>query len=244
MGLFRRKRRPEPLQPAPKGEARAIPATREELSVLRDPHGQIAEQYRRLRNSLQALNPDGAPRTVVMTSSIRGEGKSVATLNLALAFVEMPRMRIALLDGDLRDPSLEKYLGLPRRQGITEVLRGQLPLAAAVRPTSIERLDLIGAGARPENPSEIMNLDRIKTVLHSLKRDYDYILIDTPPALTINDPSMLGAIADGIVFVVRLGYTPKHLVEETQQVLETLGGNILGTCLTGAFLSDKTYQPY
>lgn len=244
MGLFRKKPSPQPLVPAPPDEARRIPAQREELAVLFDPQGVIAEQYRRLRNSVVALNPDRASRTVLLTSAVRGEGKSVATLNLALALVEQPRIRVIVIDGDVRDPSVEHYLGLPRRQGITEMLRGELPLRAAIRQTAVDRLDIISAGARPDNPTEILNLDRIKSVLHQLKREYDYVLIDTPPALNLNDPSMLGAIADGIILVVRLGETPRHMVEQAQQMLENLGGNILGLCLTGATPAGKAYEPY
>lgn len=234
MGFFRNRRLRQPLQPAPPDEASKIPALGDELVLLRDPHGPASEQYRRLRNSIQALNPDGAPRTVVITSAVEGEGKTVATLNLATALTELPRLRVVVLDGDFRAPSVERYLGLPRRQGITEVLRGDLPLDAAIRQTCVDRLDIIAAGEKPKNPSELMNVDRIKSVLHSLKRRYDYVLIDTTPALDLNDPSMLGAIADGILLVVRLGGAPRHLVEEAQQLLENLGGNILGTCLTGA----------
>jgi len=245
MALFRKKRPPAPFVPAPPDEAAKIPATREELAVLNDPQGVIAEQYRRLRNSILTLNPDRASRTILMTRAVRGEGKSVAALNLALSLVESPRVRVLVIDADVRDPSVELYLGLPRRQGITEMLRGEIPLKAAVRQTSIKNLDILAAGERPSNPTEIMNLDRIKSVLHTLKREYDYFLIDTPPALTLNDPSMLGAISDGIILVVRLGETPRYMVEQAQQILETLGGNILGLCLTGATASKKAaYGPY
>jgi capsular exopolysaccharide synthesis family protein len=244
MRLFRRMRPVEPLVPAPPDEAKNIPAEREELAVLHDPQGVIAEQFRRLRNSILVLNPDRASRTILVTSAVRGEGKSVSTLNLALSLVETANVRVIVVDGDVRAPSLERYLGLPRRQGITEMLTGQLPLKAAIRQTSIEGLDILAAGERPENVMEVLNLDRIKTVLHSLKREYDYVLIDTPPALNLNDPSMLGSIADGIILVVRLGETPRHLVEQAQTVLENLGGNILGMCLTGAPPASKKYEPY
>jgi len=245
MALFRKPQPSVPFVAAPPEEAAEIPATREELAVLQDPQGIIAEQYRRLRNSILTLNPDRASRTILMTSATRGEGKSVATLNLALSLVESPRTRVIVLDADVRDPSVEHYLNLPRRKGITELLRGEIPLKAAVRRTSVKNLDIIAAGERPINPTEIMNLDRIKSILLTLKREYDYVLLDTPPALTLNDPSMLGAISDGIILVVRLGETPRHMVEQAQRLLETLGGNILGMCLTGATASKKSaYGPY
>ena len=229
------------LEPAPPDEAAQIAATREELALLREPRGRIAEQYRRLRNSIQALNPDGAPRTVAMTSALAGEGKSVATLNLALALAEMPRTKVLVVDADLHRPSIEAYLELPRRQGLSELLRGKLPLDRAVRRTSLEGLSVIGSGARPQTPSELLGSDRLRTVLHSLKQRYDYVLMDTPPALAINDASLLGAVADGVILVVRLGSTARHYVDQAQNLLENLGSNLLGTCLTGAGEADQVY---
>ena len=239
MALFGTKSQQEPLQPAPRGEGRELPARREELILLREPYGQTAEQFRRLRNTLQALNPDGASRAILLTSAVRGEGKTVAALNLGIAMAELPQHRVLVIDGDVLHPSMEDYLGLPRRQGLAELLRGTLTLDEAIRPTSIERLDVIGAGDVPANTAEILNEDRIRAMLHACKRRYDYVLLDAPATLSIVHPSMIGSIADGILLVVRLGTTPKHLVEEALSLLEGLGGNVLGTCVTGAEMPDQ-----
>jgi len=242
MALFRRQHDEEDLKPADPEEDRKVTLERDELAVLTAPRSAIAEQYRRLRNSIQALNPDGAPRTVVITSSQRGEGKTVGLLNLALAMAEMPRVKVLCVDADLYRPALESYLQLPRRQGLTELLRGKVHMDQAIRPTSCEGLSILGAGELPRNSSKLLGSDRIKSVLHSLKQRFDYVLIDTPPALAITDASLLGAAADGILMVVRLGSTPRHLVEQTHNLLENLGGNVLGTCLTGLPLDDAAYQ--
>jgi len=86
----------------------------------------------------------------------------------------------------------------------------------------------------PNNPSVVLGSDRMKSLLATLKRQYSWVLIDTPEASSISDASMLGALVDGIILVVRLGETPRHLVEQTHNTLESLGGNVLGTCLTNA----------
>ena len=240
MSLFRRNKTPTTLQPAKPGEDQEVPIRREELVMALRPQGQIAEQIRRLRNSIQALNPDGASRSVLITSAVRGEGKSVLTLNLALSLVEIPRARVLVIDGHVRNPSLEGYLGLPPRQGLTDLLYGNLPLEQAIRSTSIERLDLIGAGTRMDDPRLGLFVERTQQILHTLKRRYDYILLDVAPVIMVAEPSMMGTIADGILLVVRLGQTPKSLVEETYQTLETLGGNVLGMVATGADERDRT----
>ncbi|QDV06417.1 Tyrosine-protein kinase YwqD [Planctomycetes bacterium Poly30] len=231
------------LRPAEPDEARKTPIRREELSVHVDPRGQIAEQFRSLRNSVHAMNPDGASHTLVMTSALRGEGKTVGTLNLALALAELPGMQVLVLDADLHNPSIEGYLGLPRRQGLTEVLGGGLSIGAAIRQTSVNGVSVMGAGALPRNPSELIGSERMRTVLNALRQRFTYVLIDTPQAMTISDASLLGAMADGILVVVRLNETPRHYVEQTINALEGLGGNVLGTCLTGANVED-TAQGY
>lgn len=232
------------LQPADPDEARKIPVRSEEIALIHSPRGPIAEQFRALRNSITALNPEGAPRSIVMASALRGEGKTVATINLAVAMVEVPGTRVLLIDSDLHQPAVESYLGLPRRQGLTDLLRGTCPLDRAIRATSVANIALLGPGELPENPSEILGSERVRTLLAQLKQRFSYILIDTPEALSISDAALVGAIADGIVLVVRLGSTPRQYVEQTHNMLETLGGNVLGTCLTGAPLDQgvRDYQ--
>lgn len=229
------------LEPAKPGEGRDIPIVHEELVVVQRPASQHAEQFRRFRNNLHALNSDGAARSVLVTSALSGEGKTVAILNLALALAELPGIRVLVIDGNVQNPSLEHYLGLPRRQGFYELLQGTLPLDQAIRRTSIERMDILGTGGvvLPIR-SEFLNVDRMRAVIDTVKRSYDYVLIDAPAVLAANHPSIMGTIADGIVLVVRRGTTPRSYVEEAYSMLENLGGNVLGTCLVGAVEPDQT----
>lgn len=230
MALFGTSPAPETLEVAKPGEGRSLPIEREELVVLRAPSSHAAEQFRRMRNSLLALNPDGAARSVLVTSALESEGKSVAAMNLALSLVEVPNLRLCLVDGDRLKPSIEHYLGQPRRLGLTELLQGEISIDQAVRQTSLERLDLIGAGTSSPNPA--LDLERLQALLNSLKRRYDYVILDGPAVLSTNHPSLIGSIVDGILLVVRIGVTPKALVEEAYRMLEGLGGNVLGTCAT------------
>jgi capsular exopolysaccharide synthesis family protein len=246
MALFKKSNQSVPLQIAEPNESRNTPILSEELAMASDPRGYIAEQFRTLRNSITALNQTGAPRTIVVTSALRGEGKTVSTLNLGLALSELPGVQVLVADADLHHPATEYYLNLPRRQGLSELLAGRLDLDQAVRATSHTGLSILGAGSPPTNPSELLASERMKALLNQLKRRYNYVLLDTPEAMTISDASMLGAMADGIVLVVRIGSTPRHYVEQTHNMLESLGGNVLGTCLTGANMLDtaREYRAY
>ena len=222
---------PDALTPAspdsPVGEIRS-----EEIQMVFDPRGHVAEQFRSLRNSIIALNPDGAPRSVVITSAVTGEGKTVAAVNLAVAMAELPGNQILLVAGNLHSPAVDRYLGFEPHQGFADILRGRCALDAAIRPTCVPNLSAMGAGTLPENPSKLLGSERTRTVLNTLKQRFSYVLVDTPEALSISDASLLGAMADGIILVVKMGDTPKNLVEQASNQLETLGGNVLGTCLT------------
>ena len=243
MRLFHSTSGPAELEIAPPDEGCETPVDGEELVVATRPHSALAEQFRHMRNSIQALNPDGAARSILLTSAVESEGKTVAALNLALAMVELPQLRVVVMDADRVNPCVEGYLGLQRRQGITELMEGRISLDQAVRRTSVERLDIIGAGGEPVTLA--VNVDRAQAVLSALKRRYDYVLLDAPPVLRYvsqttrsaggaNSPSLLATVADGIVFVVRMGSTSKPVVEEAYAMLVNLGGNVLGTCATGA----------
>jgi capsular exopolysaccharide synthesis family protein len=227
-----------PLQVAVPDEGKTMAITREEIVLATDPRGQVAEQFRGLRNSIVALNPESAPRSVMVTSSLRGEGKSVASVNLALALAEMPGNQLLLIDANMHSPAIEDYLCMPRRQGLSELLSGRLAMDHAIRATSVPTVSVLGAGSAARNPSELLASERMKTLLSTLKRRYTYVVIDTPESTTTSDASLLGAITDGVVLVVRQNTTPRQYVEQTYNMLESLGANVLGTLLTGAHLAD------
>jgi capsular exopolysaccharide synthesis family protein len=239
-----RSNEPEELPPPDPDAERPAAIETEELVVARDPVSALAEHYRRLRQSVESLNPDGAPRTLMVASALPDEGKTVASLNLALTMVERPRTNVAVVEADLRRPSMEGYLGLERTQGLSDVLTGRLPLERALRRTSEPGLDVIGAGTCPENPSKILRVDRLKQILAFLKQRYHYVIVDSPPAHTLTDSAIIGSVVDGIVMVVKLGKTPRHVVQETVAQFETSGGNVMGMCLLGARLPKRAYDPY
>ncbi len=208
------------------------------LVSFHEPTGFRAEQIRGLRNKLVVMNPDGAPRTLVITSAIQGEGKSATTLNLAIAMAELEDQHILVVDFDLRKPSVEGFLGLNRQAGLSELLMSSIPLDEAIRKTGIANFDILGAGGRPRNPSELLASRRIEELLGQLKERYSYVLVDTPPVLPITDAGILSGKCDGTLLVVALEAAPRRLVKEALKNLEDLGANVLGTFVTGIRGSD------
>ncbi|MFK7739605.1 MAG: CpsD/CapB family tyrosine-protein kinase [Planctomycetota bacterium] len=202
------------------------------LVMFHDPSGYRAEQVRGLRNRLVALNPDGEPKTLVVTSAVRGEGKTVSALNLAMAFAELERQRVVLVDADLRRPGCERYLNLNAEAGLTDVLLGRAPVERLLRPAGYRNMMLLGAGTKVENPAEVLGSSRLDELLQRLKENFQYVVIDTPPVLPSTDAGVLSAGADGSILVVRLERSNKKQSRDAVRTLTDMGGNVLGTFVT------------
>ncbi|MCR9247119.1 MAG: CpsD/CapB family tyrosine-protein kinase [bacterium] len=203
------------------------------LVMFHEPAGFRAEQVRSLRNRLVAMNPDGEPKTLVITSAVRGEGKSVSALNLAMAFSELEWQKVVVVDADLRRPSCERYLNLNPGPGFSDVLLGNATLDEALRPAGYRNLQLLGAGSTVGNPAEILGVSRIDDLFQRLKERFQYIVIDTPPVLPSTDAGVLSARADGTLMVVQLEQSLKGQTRDAVRVLSDMGGNVLGTFVNG-----------
>lgn len=179
------------------------------------------------------MNPERAPRSIALVASERGEGASTCCVNLAFALGEMAGTRVLLVDANLRNPGLDQILGMPEHPGLSEVLQDRFALRNAIRPTLIKGVDVFSAGKRPENPAELLAKGRLEPILHALKPDYSYIILDTPPASESTDASLIARECDGVIVVVRLERAPRTVVEQSVTALRALGANLLGTFLVG-----------
>ena len=202
------------------------------LVLFHEPAGFRAEQVRALRNRLVAMNPDGEPKTLVVTSAVRGEGKTVAALNLAMAMAELERQQVVLVDADLRRPSCERYLNLNPEPGLADVLLGRAPLERVLRPAGYRQLMLLGAGTRVTNPAEVLSSSRLDELLQRLKERFQYIVVDTPPVLPSTDAGVLASRVDGTLVVVRLERSLKKQSREAVRTLQDMGANVLGCFVT------------
>ena len=190
-----------------------------------------------------ALNPDGEPKTLVVASSARGEGKSVAALNLAMALAELERQQVVIVDADLRRPSIERYLNMNSAPGLSDMLLGNLATERALRPAGFRDLMVIGAGSRVENPAEVLGASRLDELYARLKERFQYVVIDTPPVLPCTDAGVMAARADGTLFVLRLEKTLKGQAMDAMQSLQDLGANVLGTFVSEVRGPDPDADP-
>lgn len=190
------------------------------------------EAYRQLRTNIQFASVDEKPRTIVITSALAGEGKSSVAGNLAMTLSQVG-MRVCLIDGDLRRPSVADYFGLVGEAGLTTVLIGRAELADVLQPIA-PGLVAITSGAIPPNPSELLASDRTAALLRELAATYDIVIIDAPPILPVADAAVLAGAADAVLYVVRVGKTSKHQLEVAVRGLKQVNARILGVVLNMA----------
>ncbi len=167
----------------------------------------VAEQFRTLRTNLSFIGVNNIDKTILVTSSISGEGKSFIATNLALS-ITLNGKKVALMELDLRKPKLSKQLKVEKNPGISSYLIGKASLKEITKPTAYENLYLVTAGPIPPNPTELIALPAFKEMLEELKKDFDYIIIDTAPIGPVTDAQLLSQYADTTIFVVRHAVTP------------------------------------
>ncbi len=187
-----------------------------------------AESYRILRTNIQFAAVDTALKTLLVTSSGPGEGKTTTAINLAFAMV-MDGKKVILLDADLRRPAIHRMLELPVTPGLTDVLLGQADLDDVLMQHS-EMPDLMAlpSGSTPPNPSELLNSRRFRSLLEELSGQADLVIVDSPPVLAAADAQILAAQADGVVIVIETGETKKAAARQALALLRHARANILG----------------
>jgi capsular exopolysaccharide synthesis family protein len=222
--------------PAKRGETAAVAhaAIDPHIVAATDPTSPITEQYRIFRTNLQSLRMRPGSKTIIITSAVHGEGKSVTSVNLALTLARQENLRVVLVDADLRKGSVHRWLGLTDgpHEGLSAVLRHGGELNGSLVKLKEPPLRVLVAGSPAQQPAELLESSSMKRVLATLKAQFDVIIIDTPPVLSVADPGILSAQADGVLLVVRAGKTQRKTVGQAQALLKQMKANLLGCVLT------------
>ena len=208
------------------------------ISILQ-PDSYVAEQFRALRGRIDALASQRSIKTVAMTSAMPGEGKTTASVNLAVVTSLSLGRKVLLIDCDLRRPKVHRALGLQPELGLAEVLSGECSLDDAIMRVEGVNLDVLAVRNRPSNPSELLGSRQMVELIERVSERYDRVVIDTPAALGLPDAKSVADLCDGIVMVVRADKTRQ---EDAQTVLEILDrSRILGLVLNGAVVDQGRY---
>jgi tyrosine-protein kinase len=219
--------------------------------ILRDqPLAAPSEAVRRLRTNLQFIDFANRPRSIVISSSIPGEGKSTIAINLAVSLADTGA-RVILVDADLRRPSIADYLGIEGGVGLTTVLIGRAEIEDVVQPLGKTSLDLLPAGQIPPNPSELLGSMAMADLLERLSASYDMVLLDSPPLLPVTDAVVLSNLAGGAVLVVGVDRIHRPQLQQSLESLETAGTHFFGIVMNkiarreaAAYAYDSSYTSY
>jgi protein-tyrosine kinase len=176
------------------------------LVTLNDPNSPIAEEYRKMKSILVKMTSgEDFKNTLMVTSSIPGEGKSLTALNFAISLAQEFDHTVLLIDADLRRPTIHTYLNIKKQKGLADCLMGEADLSEAIIATGIGKLSIVTAGRIVSNPAELFSSNRMKDLLKEIKSRYHdrYIIFDTPPLLPFAETLSLAHLVDGVVFVVK-----------------------------------------
>jgi polysaccharide biosynthesis transport protein len=197
------------------------------MYVSSQPRSPIAESFRSIRTNLEFSSVDHPLRTLLITSAGPGEGKSTFAANLA-AIVAQSGKKVALIDADLRRPSVHRFFNMENRDGLTDAFRDQIELEAVSQKWELdENISVITSGSLPPNPTELLASERMSHLLDFQKKNIDLIIIDSPPSI-VTDPQVLAAKVDGVVIVVWPGHTQMNGVRSTLEQLNRVGANVVG----------------
>lgn len=206
-----------------------------------NPKSIISESIKILRTNLQFSNVDGSLKTIMITSSISGEGKSFTTANLAVSFAALG-MKILVVDCDMRRGTQHKQFGITNANGLSDLLIDPvMNLDKYVKKVDIDNVSVITAGTVPPNPSELLSSNSFAKFLELVKANYDMVILDVPPVTVVPDASIVATKVDKTIIVSRIKVTPMEELEKTKKMLENVKANIAGVVVNGVKTSAKKY---
>ena len=211
-----------------------------ELITIHDSRSSASESYRGIRTGILFSTPGKTPRTILVTSSGSGEGKSITAANIA-AVMAQSGTKVLLVDADMRKPRQHRIFGKKNEKGLTNILVGEEDWKSSVNSTSIKGLDYITVGPIPPNPAELVGSERMREMMETFLEQYDRVILDSPPIMAVTDPLVLSKMVDGVVLVLSAGVATKDQVKRARQQLQTVQANILGVVLNNIDTAKDGY---
>lgn len=194
---------------------------------------QIRESYKTARTNIVYSIIKKGCKKVAFTSSNKGEGKTVTSINVAIALAQQVNTRVLIVDCDLRRPQVHNVLSIAPSPGITNYLNGECTMEEAIRKTNVENLYAVTYGAVPPNPSELLACDDMHDFIKSVEKDFDFVIFDNPPVGVVVDSIPIIKQSDGVVLVVKHNQTTYPNLKKIVDTLNRNGGKILGIIVNG-----------
>jgi polysaccharide biosynthesis transport protein len=218
-------------------------AGKQPIPVAEQPRTAAAEAFRKLRTNFAFLGVDRESLTCVISSPSASDGKSTVAANLGIALAQAGR-RVALVDGDLREPALHKLFHLSHRVGTTTVLLDQADVHDAIQDLGHGFPDVLTCGELPPNPSELLGSRRMQELVYQLRSTYEVVLVDCAPLLPVTDPMVVSRFADGILLIARAGVTTSDQLRAAKAVCTKAGATVFGTVLNAASVAEANQPRY
>lgn len=215
------------------------------LFTLKNPKSVVSEAFRTLRTNIQFTNIDKNIKTIVVTSSGPGEGKTTVTCNLAASIAQTDK-RVLLVDCDMRKPRVHRVFGITNLDGLTNILMGEKKLSDVEfkGDQDIKSLTVVTSGPIPPNPAELLGSRRMKEFLEDMRDQFDIILLDSPPVNLVTDSAVLSTLADGTIMVVEVGKTDVEAVTSGKELLDKVHANLIGVVLNKIPTRGSSYYNY
>jgi capsular exopolysaccharide synthesis family protein len=201
------------------------------LVAFHKPKSRAAEAYRGVRTALFFAQGQGQ-RVIQVTSPNPGDGKSTLASNLAISIARSGK-RVVLIDADLRKPRIHKEFNVSKRYGLSSVIAGDVELAKAIQQSAVVGLSILPCGPKPPNPAELLTSPRFEEIVDTLREQYDFVIIDTPPLLAVTDPAIVVPRVDGVLLVVRITKNGRPDAERARDILKTLDASVIGVVVNG-----------
>ena len=228
------------------GKRLALTASKEVVETVTQirPQSQMAESYRALRTSLLLSNLGAPPKVIMVTSARPQEGKTTTSINTAIVLAQKG-VRVLLIDADLRRPSVHKTLGMGPRSGLSNVLTGSATVQQTITTSPIlPNLLIMPAGTPPPNPAELLASSNMRDLIAELRQQFDHIVIDTPPTLSVTDAVVMSPRADATILVIRSGHTTKQALRRARDILTQVNAHVAGVLLNAVDLTSPDYYYY
>jgi succinoglycan biosynthesis transport protein ExoP len=236
------------LLKALKGLSPLLPVARnsppnELLLTKHHPQSIFPESYRSIRTSILFSRAERPPQVILLTSAAPGEGKTSTSLNLAIALAQDGHS-VLVIDADLRKGRCHNVLGMTNHKGLSNILTGNLVLEEGIQPTPIKGLSLLSCGVCPPSPADLLGSNKMREILTRLRASFEFILIDSPPAIALSDAAVLSVMADGVVLVFHGRKTTTASARQLIERLDAVRAPVLGVVLNSVDLQNPNYSYY
>ena len=214
------------------------------LCAFHQPGSHFSEAYRAVRTSLYFSTGAEGQKVIQVTSPAQGEGKSMLVANLAISIARSEK-KVLLIDADFRRSRIHKLFNLDCSVGTSSVLNGDTALHDAIQSTQIENLWIMTSGPTPHNPSELLTSPRFQQLLDDMRDKFDFLLIDSPPLLSVTDPAAIAVRVDGVLLTIRITKNARLDAVRATKTLADLGANMLGIVVNGIHGERRYgYEPH